>query len=96
MTNGINHLLATRIHAGVAPTNKYAFSRTTDLPIEGCTAMRQDTSFCPGLTKKVPSNVNTGRKFYYFFFLLNFKLYMERLKHCDINCKITVLYSEFK
>ncbi|XP_078312171.1 uncharacterized protein LOC111134313 isoform X1 [Crassostrea virginica] len=50
MTAGINHLLSTRIYAGVAPNNRYVFSRSTDLPLDGCLAMRQITTDCPGLS----------------------------------------------
>lgn len=49
-TKRVNHLLATRFHAGVALTNKYVFSRTTYLPIDVCTAMRQVTPISQGLS----------------------------------------------
>lgn len=57
MTEGINHILSTRINAGVDPQSKFVFARTSGTPQDGCTAMRQITMDCPGLSN--PSLIRT-------------------------------------
>lgn len=51
MVQGICHLLSSRIYAGVDPSNIYVFARTTQSPLDGCEAMRDVTTNCPGLIK---------------------------------------------
>ncbi|KAJ8317221.1 hypothetical protein KUTeg_005125, partial [Tegillarca granosa] len=51
MVQGICHLLSTRVYAGVDPSNEYVFGRTTPSPLDGCEAMRDITTNCPGLIK---------------------------------------------
>jgi hypothetical protein len=63
MTAGIQHLLTTRIHAGITPENKYVFGRTSNLPLDGCTAIREITSDCPGLANPNLIRSRTIRKY---------------------------------
>lgn len=51
MVDGIQHLLRTRIYAGVNPENQFVFGRTGTTPLDGCTAMRDVTDSCPSLIR---------------------------------------------
>ncbi|KAJ8311543.1 hypothetical protein KUTeg_010898 [Tegillarca granosa] len=53
MITGIEHILATRMHAGVNPKNKYIFARSgsSTSPQDGCAALKRISHDCQELTK---------------------------------------------
>ncbi|RUS79500.1 hypothetical protein EGW08_012732 [Elysia chlorotica] len=57
MNKACLHLLSTRMHAGISPTNPYLFARCERSPLDGCQAMRVMSERCPDLEN--PERVRT-------------------------------------
>ena len=64
MVMGLNYLLKSRHLANIPSDNKYVFARKRSLgPIDGCTAMREITEMCPGLTNSKVIRIRGLRKY---------------------------------